>query len=131
MEKLTLKTNWEKAANDYLEAFCSKHDFDFKDAYWVGDDTGGTACIEDYYFIDMRTIIFDIQLDAPGEEFMKWYDYGAELGALGVERLPDFRQWLQGCPRKTEAEIAELKAAHERVEELKREFEELVDTPNR
>ena len=128
MNKETLKTNYKKACNGYLAAFCKKHGYDYIDAKynWVGGDVGGIACIADY-LVDMRTIIDDIQLDAPEEEFLKHYDYCLELGLLGVTELPNFRSWIAGCPRRSDAEIEELKRLHNNVEEAKKILEDCIN----
>ena len=124
MTKEQLKSNYEQVANDYAYEFCYKHEIEFDG--WIGDDAGGIANCSDYS-VDMQTIIDDINLDAPECEFIAWYDYCLELGMLGVKGLPNFRSWIKGCPRKTEEEIAEIKAAHEKVEEAKRMLEELIN----
>ena len=38
-----LKSDYEKACNAYLQAFCEKHGYDYEDAArsWVGGDVGG------------------------------------------------------------------------------------------
>ena len=123
MTKEQLKSNYRQAANAYLIEFCRKHDLE--NDGWIGGDAGGVANCSDYC-VDMQTIVDDINLDAPEAEFFKWYEYRLELGMLGVKVLPNFRSWIKGCPRKTEVEIAEIKAAHGRVEEAKRMLEELI-----
>ena len=124
MTKEQLKQNYAKAANDYLDAFCQKHDLE--NDGWIGNDSGWVAHCSDY-LVDMQTIIDDINLDAPENDFLKWYDYRIELEKLGVTRLPNFRSWVKGYPRKTEAEIADIRAVHERVEGAKLMLEELIN----
>ena len=38
-----IKSDYEKACNAYLQAFCEKHGYDYEDAArsWVGGDVGG------------------------------------------------------------------------------------------
>lgn len=130
MKNKTLKSNYEKAVNDYLRAFCDKHDFDYEDAKesWVGGDVGGIVCCADY-FIDMQTIIDDIHMDAPEEEFIKWYDYHLELSTLGMT-APNFRSWLRGCPRKSDDEIQAIRDAQKRVEDAKEMLNDLINIAN-
>ena len=128
MTKEQLNKNYTKAVNDYIRSFCDKHGFEFEG--WVGNEAGTVAFCSDYC-VDMQTIIDDIELDAPEDEFFKWYDYTVELGLLEVEGLPNFRSWLKGCPRKSESEIEEIRAAHERVEESKRILEKLINKDNK
>ena len=103
--KTDLKAIYEKACNAYLKAFCEKHGFDYEDASrsWVGDDVGGIAEAGDYV-IGMATIRTDIDMDAPEEEFGKWYDYSMRVHAAtdGKQSGPNFESWLRGCPRHSE-----------------------------
>ena len=120
MDKLKLKTDYENAVNNYLKAFCEKHDFDYEDAEygWVAGDTGTVVCVNDY-FADMQTIICDIDMDAPENEFERWCDYCIELGMLGDRRTPSYKNWLKGCPRRTEEEISNLRKIHNNVKQAK------------
>jgi hypothetical protein len=120
-----LKSSWEKVCNEYLKAFCKKHGFDYESDCWVGNDVDGVAAISDYC-VDMTTIRMDIDMDSPEDEFLKWYDYCLELHCLGVESTPNFRNWLKGCPRKSEVEMEELRQAQRRVKDAKRMLEELI-----
>ena len=91
-----LKSDYEKACNAYLQAFCEKHGYDYEDATrsWVGGDVGGiTECAD--YIVGMDDIITDIDRDAPEDEFVKYYDY-----CLRVEEL-------QRDIRKAERELEE------------------------
>jgi len=125
MDKKVLKQNYEKACNDYLDAFCVKHGFNRFDTYWIADRVGEIADIADYT-VDMSTIIDDIELDAPEEEFLAWYDYCTEMHFLGAETTPNFRSWVKGCPRKTKEEIEELRQHHQKIVETKEELERLI-----
>jgi len=129
LEKDTLKQQYKIACDNYLFAFCEKHEYDFDEAGWVADRPCEMACIGDY-FADMPTIIDDIDLDAPKEEFPEWYDYTLELGILGVTELPNFRSWVKGCPRMSEDDIAELRVLHQKAEDAKRIFEALLNRFN-
>ena len=90
MDKETLKFNYAKACDDYLTAFCEKHGFDRDNSRWIADRPGEIADVGDYS-VDMQTIADDINLDAPEEEFFKWYDYTIEMGMLEALRIPNFR----------------------------------------
>ena len=125
MKKEELRKNYKKACNDYLLAFCEKHDFDFDDAYWVADDVGGVADCSSYTF-DMATIKTDVDEDAPKEELMPWYDYIIDALEFGLT-APNYHAWIHGCPRTPKewfAEMRNLKAERDKVRvenaELKR-----------
>jgi hypothetical protein len=125
MTKEELKANYEFAANAYLKAFCEKHDYEFEQDCWVGNEAGGIAMIADYS-VGMQTIIDDIDMDAPENEFLAWYDYCLAMYRANAETTPNYRSWLRGCPRKTQAEINELNALQARIDELKEEIEALA-----
>ena len=126
MNKEALKANYKNACDDYLEAFCEKHGFDRGNSRWIADRPGEIADVGDYC-VDMQTIADDINLDAPEEEFFKWYDYTIEMGMLGALRIPNFRSWIKGCPRKSREEIDKLKALKQKIEELKKELTNELD----
>lgn len=115
---------YRQACNQYLALFCKKHGFSTCDTYSVGDEPGDIATIGDYY-VDMRTIIDDLEMDAPEEEFIKWYDYCLEAHDLGIAS-PNFRSWVKGCPRIPEERLQRLRdlrgALLEETERLKKEF---------
>lgn len=119
MSKEKAREYFEKGCNEYLRLFCEKHEFDFEDAKgsWVGNDIGGVVNVADYY-VDMQTIIDDIELDAPEEEFYKWHDYTLDANEFNLP-LPNFRNWVKGCPR-TSAET------FEKLREIKRTLEECI-----
>lgn len=111
MKTLKLKTDYEKACNAYLQVFCEKHDYDYEDARrsWVGGEVGGiTECSD--LFVEMDDIIVDIDMDAPKEAFIRYYDYCLRVGSIacGMISLPNYRSWLMGCPRMNEAQIVRL-----------------------
>ena len=115
---------YRQACNQYLALFCDKHGYDLRDAEWVGGVLGDIATIGDY-FVGMRTIIDDLEMDAPEEEFIRWYDYCLEAHDLGIDS-PNFRSWVKGCPRIPEERLQRLRdlrgALHEETEQLKKEF---------
>lgn len=124
--KTKLKQDYENACNNYLKAFCEKHEFDYEPDMWVANDVGTIICIGDYY-VDMNTIRIDIDKDASVSEFVKWYDYYYRLGTLGVS-CPSYDNWLRGCPIYSKEEIAEMIKVRIKVEE-QTEFVEWLKKP--
>jgi hypothetical protein len=55
----------------------------------------------------MQTIIADIEMDAPKEEFIKWYDYNLVANEFGLT-TPNFESWLRGCPRVSDEAFKKL-----------------------
>ena len=116
--KKQLRSDYEKACNAYLKAFCEKHGYDYEDAVrnWVGGDVGGiTECAD--LFVNMDDIITDIDRDAPEDEFVKYYDYCLRVGSIACGKIstPNDSSWLSVCPRMSEEQIT-------RLEELQRDI---------
>lgn len=119
-----LRKNYEDACNAYLRAFCQKHGYDEDDAVnsWAAGDVGGIASVGDE-FVNMDTIIADIDMQAPETAFGEWYDYCLRLHMISEDiTTPNYRNWLRGCPRKTVEEFAALEDAHLWVEYAKDNF---------
>lgn len=108
MSKDKAKEYFEKGCNEYLRLFCEKHDFDYEEAKesWVANCVGDVTCVGDI-FVGMQTIITDIEMDAPEEEFIKWYDYNLVAHEFGFN-TPNFESWLRGCPRVSEETFKKL-----------------------
>jgi hypothetical protein len=108
MSKEQAREYFEKGCNEYLRLFCEKHDYDYEEAKesWVGNCVGDVTCVGDI-FVGMQTIITDIEMDAPEEEFIKWYDYNLVAHEFGFN-TPNFESWLRGCPRVSEETFKKL-----------------------
>ena len=119
--KEQLKLDYQNACDAYLIVFCDKHDLQYDHDSWVAGEVGTISCVSDY-FVDMQTVITDIEMDAPDGEFEAWYDYCTELGTLGDLHTPNFKNWLLGCPRRTPEEIEELKAFKQEVNDAEQAF---------
>lgn len=115
---------YRRGCNQYLALFCKKHGYSTYDTEWVAGEPGEIATIGDYY-VGMRTIIDDLEMDAPEEEFIRWYDYCLEAHDLGIAS-PNFRSWVKGCPRIPEERLQRLRDLRaqlfEETKNLKREF---------
>lgn len=115
---------YTRGCTQYLALFCKKHGYSTYDTEWVCGEPGDIAIIGDYS-ADMRTIIDDLEMDAPEEEFIKWYDYCIEAHDLGIDS-PNFRSWVKGCPRIPEERLQRLRdlrgALNSEIESIKREF---------
>ena len=108
MSKAKAKEYFVKGCNEYLRLFCEKHDFDYEEAKesWVANCVGEVTCVGDI-FVGMQTIITDIEMNAPEEEFIKWYDYNLVAHEFGFN-TPNFESWLRGCPRVSEETFKKL-----------------------
>ena len=108
MSKEKAKEYFVKGCNEYLRLFCEKHDYDYEEAKesWVANCVGDVTCVGDI-FVGMQTIITDIEMDAPEDEFIKWYDYNLVANEFGFN-TPNFESWLRGCPRVSEETFKKL-----------------------
>lgn len=108
MSKETAREYFVKGCNEYLRLFCEKHDFDYEEAKesWVANCVGDVTCVGDI-FVGMQTIIADIEMDAPEDEFIKWYDYNLVANEFGFN-TPNFESWLRGCPRVADETFKKL-----------------------
>lgn len=124
-DRLKLKSDFEAACNAYLKAFCEKHGYDYGDAResWVAGDVGDVVLCGDQY-VSLDTIRTDIDMDAPEEEFLKWYDYAAEVGFYNLPSM-NFGHWLRGAPRIPRESIDSIKARRQELDDLVKEAEEL------
>lgn len=128
MSKETAKEYFIKGCNEYLRLFCEKHDFDYEEAKdsWVANCVGDITCVGDI-FVGMQTIITDIEMDAPEEEFLKWYGYNLVANEFGFT-TPNFDHWLRGCPRVPQESFDKLEALKKALEDaIKGEKERLDD----
>lgn len=128
MSEETAKEYFVKGCNEYLRLFCEKHDFDYEEAKdsWVANCVGDITCVGDI-FVGMQTIITDIEMDAPEEEFLKWYGYNLVANEFGFT-TPNFDHWLRGCPRVPQESFDKLEALKKDLENaIKEEKERLSD----
>ena len=119
MSKEKAREYFVKGCNEYLRLFCEKHDFDYEEAKesWVANCVGDVTCVGDI-FVGMQTIITDIEMIAPKDEFIKWYDYNLEAYEYGFN-TPNFDSWLRGCPRVSQE-------AFERLRGLKNDLDNAI-----
>ena len=124
MSKETAKEYFVKGCNEYLRLFCEKHDFDYEEAKesWVANCVGDVTCVGDI-FVGMQTIIADIEMDAPEEEFLKWYGYNLVANEFGFT-TPNFDHWLRGCPRVPQESFDKLEALKKDLEDAIKEEKE-------
>lgn len=66
-----LKNRLDGLIMEYVALFEKKHEMQFD--FWVGDDVGDVGMFGDFY-VDFRTIRFDIENDIEESLFIRWYD---------------------------------------------------------
>jgi len=65
-----LKRKYESSCNEYVRRFCKKQVMNFEG--WVGDDIGGIACCNDFFF-NLNDIILDINTKQAKGSIIDWY----------------------------------------------------------
>jgi hypothetical protein len=117
-----LQENYQNACNAYLKVFCVKHDYLYEDDMWVGNIPGTVAMCGDECY-SMETIKTDIDKDAPKEELLKWYDYTIDANEFKLP-VPNFMQWLMGCPTTPKKWFEEMRAKRKELENMIKEERE-------
>ena len=103
--KCELKKQYDCACNQYVSEF--------------GDDVGGIYDYDGGFTISMENIIYCVEHDITGEQYLEWQDYTIEASEFNME-APNFRSWMMGCPRTSPGTF-------ERLRGLKAELQKAVD----
>lgn len=70
-----LKNDYQLICNEYVTMFCDKQEMDFEG--WVGDDVGGIACCNDFFF-SFHDIVLDINSKQKKGLIIEWYYQSVE-----------------------------------------------------
>lgn len=119
---------FRRGCEAYLRLFCQKHGYDYHDAVrsWVAGDVVDVVEVGDM-FLNMDDIRTDIDMVAPQDEFLKWYDYCYRCATIDLGMpTPNYSSWLRGCPRRSEQEMADLELLYCKVEMAKAELERSI-----
>lgn len=135
---------WESLCNEYLRAFCEKHDLEYNPSDWVGVGAGkdGIGTVANPgggdYWIDMDMIRYDIDHAVPVEKFLEYQDYIARIRDIELSydllynpkreegRLVhiNYPSFCKGAPRPYSDE--QLKKMEEEMDYLTRKRNEFV-----
>lgn len=132
--------NYIKACNDYLFNFCVKHGFDYEPNDWIAGEPSVIEIAD--LFISLSDMITDIEMDAPVDEYIKYYDYSMDCHYADIPCM-NYENWLKGAPRydrellskkskEAQDKIFKIEPSedvftNERIESLKKEFLQFVD----
>lgn len=119
---------WGDVCNEYLEAFCEKHEYEYEPKYaWVADDPGTVANIGDL-FVGMDDIRFDIDNNVPESYFEKWYWKNLEVYELTGVHYMNYPSYCKGAPDNwSEERLQRARDAQKRLDEAKKSFQEEMD----
>ena len=124
--ELPLQRRWKNVCEEYLVSFCDKHEINPKTARWVGDEVGGVADLGDY-FVDLLTIIYDVDNHIEKDKFFNWYNKQLEYADLNMKYL-NYQSFCKGAPQpKTDEELEAIRKAKKAVEDAQRELNELIN----
>ena len=120
-----LKENFIDIVNDYMNAWCEKHGYDYEEDMWVGNDYGGVCAVGDL-FVSFDDVRYDIDNDLPEKTFEDWYWYSLDIAELGCERIVNLKSYSMGCRPYTDEQLDNIREAKKNVEESKRILEYLI-----
>ena len=116
-----LNKAYEKACNDILKAFAEKYEVQVDEQDWVAGDVGGIVGLcQSEYFLNFEDLLYMLNNNIPFDEFLKWWDYCAEVGVLGLKGM-NFKSWIKGAPRYKREQLDRLQALHKEIDELTEE----------
>ena len=98
MKPPTLKEQYETACQTYAGLLLEKFDTDWDDAFWIGDEIGGTLDIACEWSFSMKDIEYAIDNDMSTDELTDWYNYVADAQYTEVPHI-NLRSWHTGAPR--------------------------------
>jgi hypothetical protein len=127
--RTSLSIAYDDACNDYAKAFAEKHEMDYSDSFWIGEDVGTILCIGDYSF-NFQEIRYDIDYNIDKDEIIKYYDYCTRAYSLGFKKIMNYENWCKGCPRISEESFAKAEKYNKEIEEIKQELNRLIDEEN-
>lgn len=125
MDRKELKQRLIEVVNDYMEAWCDKHEYQYEDDMWVGNDYGGICAVGDL-FVSFDDVRYDVDNDLPEEIFEDWYWYSLEIEELGCENNVNLRSYAMGCRPYTEEQLESIRQAKKNVEAAQEILEDLI-----
>jgi len=121
----SLKDSWNAVCDEYLRAFCDKHEMSPEPFPWIGGSPGTVACVGDM-FVGMEDLRYDIDNDIDEEKFCNWYWRSLDHKMLNLRYL-NYRSYCKGAPEPfTDDELEEFRKRQKRIEGLKQELEDMV-----
>lgn len=126
MEIEELKKKYNEICNEYLYKFCLKNGFEYDPFMWIADNVGTIIMIADM-FVNMEDIRYDVDNNIPKGKFNDWYWKSVELHEFGVSWM-NYESYCKGAPDKYTPEVMEkLRNSFYKIEDAKKEFEEMIN----
>lgn len=125
MEQGKLKERFKEIVNDYMQAWCDKHEYYYEEDMWVANDYGGVCCVGDL-FVSFNDVRYDIDNDLEEGVFEEWYWYILEIKELGCEKTVNLDTYAKGYRPYSDKQIEDIRQAKIGVDEAEKRFEELL-----
>jgi len=125
--KKELSIQWKYVCEEYLIAFIEKHEYEYNDYSWVGDEPGTVAIIGDI-FANFDDIRYDIDNDIPTSKFEEWYYKSVDIHELTNDEWLSYKSYCEGAPDKyTDDVLMRLHKSYAKMEKYKMEFENFLN----
>ena len=116
-QKEKLKTDYEKACNNYVAALFDMWNYEPNlDCFWIGDDVGGVYTMRDIY-IDMGEIRYIVDNEIRMETVFDWQDYNVRCTNIGLDGMT-LKAWCNNAPRYSEQTIKNLEAKTKKLNDM-------------
>lgn len=113
-----IRTDYNNACENILQAFCEKYDMTYVKDAWVGGDVGTIAMVGEL-FIDLQDMLYCLTHNVDFGNFISWYDYNSEIMEYGLRQI-NLKSWCIGCPHADLSELRKKKQAlDEEIEKVK------------
>lgn len=90
-----LRSNYEKAVNNYVDTFIVKHFEDIQvEYYWIAQEVGGILCVNDY-FINFLDIVNDIDNNVPKNTIFDYLEYSKKVYEYTHIKI-NYKSYLNG-----------------------------------
>ena len=124
-QKKSLKKQFEKAVNDYVDSLLFMWDADKYYGYFVSDEVGGVYVHEAGFSLNMDEIIFCVENDVAIEKYWEFVEYIQKCDRYNFKK-PNLQSYIKGCPtipQETFDRLDAMRAELEKcVEETKNKF---------
>lgn len=104
--------------------FKEDYDIDQIQDLYVGQELGGTFEINDHFF-HFSDAYFCLKHQVKSDALLDWYDYNLQWHPY--HHYINLNSWVNGCPRRSDAEYNRIYEAQKRLDEAKEELEKLIN----
>lgn len=118
-----LQSSFYKVAQAYVLLFEKKQELEFTG--WVGGHIGELACFNEWYYLNLDDIRYDIDTEQPKERITEWFDKCVEDKKM-IDDYRDYCRDLRPQYVKDYEEEMSLKRAKENLVSERKYFEQAL-----